>query len=323
MGISAWHPGRLAVAGKKGKYSCAVLELLFHSSFYHSPPPPAKEAETIFQGLRSPHPLPLDVLLAHLVNVISTLEKGAVLVLDDLQAITEDQIHQDLVFLIDHLPISADSLHLVVASRMDPPWPLARWRARGQLVEIRTTDMRFKTEETAVFLNQVMQLGISLEDVRALQNRTEGWIAGLQMAALSLQGRADAPEFIRDFIGSNRYIFDYLVEEILSRQEPGMQEFLLKTSILERLSAPLCDAILGHSNSQSFLDRLEKHNLFLVPLDDARNWYRYHLLFADLLASSLKQSFPEMVPELHKHASAWFEANDLHLGSPDACPCRG
>ena len=270
-----------------------------------------KEAETIFQGLRSPHPLPLDVLLTHLVNLISTLEKGAVLVLDDLHAITEDQIHQHLVFLIDHLPISANSLHLVFASRMDPPWPLARWRARCQLVEIRTSDLRFKTEETAVFLNQVMRLGISLEDVHALQNRTEGWIAGLQMAALSLQGRADASEFIRDFIGSNRYIFDYLVDEILSRQEPDMQEFLLKTSILERLSASLCDAILGQSNSQSFLDRLEKNNLFLVPLDDARSWYRYHLLFADLLASSLKKSLPEIVLELHKRACAWFEANDL------------
>jgi LuxR family maltose regulon positive regulatory protein len=282
----------------------------------------AKEADDLFQSLRSPQPLPVDALLASLVNMTSNLEKGAVLVLDDLHTITEGQIHQDLIFLVDHLPLSASSLHIVVASRADPPWPLARWRALGQLVEVRTTDLRFNPEEATEYLNRTMLLELSSENVRALENRTEGWIAGLQMAALALQslakqdtlllqGREDVQKFIRAFSGSNRYIFDYLMDEILSRQEPEMQEFLLKTSILERLSAPLCNAILGRSNSQLFLDRIEKSNLFLVPLDRERTWYRYHLLFADLLASSLKQSQPEALPELHRKACAWYEANGL------------
>ncbi len=282
----------------------------------------AEEAEGLFRSLRSPQPLPVDVLLAGLVNMTANLEKGAVLVLDDLNTITEGQIHQDLIFLVDHLSLSASSLHIVVASRADPPWPLARWRARGQLLEIRTTDLRFNPEEAAEYLNRVMLLDLSSENVQALENRTEGWIAGLQMAALALQGfasqgaltlqgREDVQEFIRAFTGSNRYIFDYLMDEILSRQEPEMQEFLLKTSILERLSAPLCNAILGRGNSQHILDRIEKSNLFVVPLDQERTWYRYHLLFADLLASSLKQSQAEALPELHRKACAWYEANGL------------
>ena len=176
-------------------------------------------------------------------------------------------------------------------------------------MEIRTADLRFKPAEAADFLNKVMQLGLSAEDVRALENRTEGWIAGLQMAAVSLQGREDVHEFIRAFTGSSRYIFDYLVEEILNRQEQDVQEFLLKTSILERLSAPLCNTLLGHTNSQSILNRLEKTNLFLVSLDDERIWYRYHRLFADLLASSLREAHSEIVPELHRRACAWFEEN--------------
>jgi LuxR family transcriptional regulator, maltose regulon positive regulatory protein len=263
--------------------------------------------EAILQALQSLKPPPIDALLTNLVNELSKLQGEAVLVLDDLHTITEGKIHEDLVFLMDHLPLSANSLHLVVASRMDPPWPLARWRARGQLVEIRTADLRFKPTEAADFLNRVMKLDLSTEEVSALENRTEGWIAGLQMAAVSLQGREDVQEFILAFTGSSRYIFDYLVDEVLSRQEQGVQEFLLKTSILERLSASLCNTLLDHTGSQSILDQLEKTNLFLVSLDDERIWYRYHRLFADLLASSLRESHSEIIPELHRRACAWFE----------------
>jgi LuxR family transcriptional regulator, maltose regulon positive regulatory protein len=265
--------------------------------------------ESILQSLRSPKPPAMELLLANLVNELSTLEGEAVLVLDDLHTITEGQIHEDLVFLMDHLLLSTSSLHLMVVSRMDPPWPLARWRARGQLVEIRTADLRFKSAEAVDFLNRVMELGLSTESVRALENRTEGWIAGLQMAAVSLQGREDVLEFIRAFTGSSRYIFDYLVDEVLSRQEQDVQEFLLKTSILERLNAPLCNTLLGSTNSQSILNQLEKTNLFLVSLDDERIWYRYHHLFAELLASSLREAHSVIVPELHRRACTWFEEN--------------
>lgn len=280
----------------------------------------AEDAGDLFQSLRSPQPLPVGVLLEGLVNLTADLKEGAVLVLDDLHTITESQIHQDLIFLVDHLPLSASSLRIVVASRTDPPWPLARWRARGQLVEVRTNVLRFNPEEAADYLNRIMLLELTSDNVRALEYRTEGWIAGLQMAALALQslarqdtlslhGREDGQEFIRKFTGSNRYIFDYLMDEILTRQEPEMQEFLLKTSILERLSAPLCNAILDRGNSQHILDRLEKSNLFLVPLDEERTWYRYHLLFVDLLNSSLRQSQAEALPELHRKACAWYEEN--------------
>jgi len=282
--------------------------------------------ERMFQALQSPQQPHMRVLLADLVNELSSLKQSMVLVLDEFHTITENQIQQDLVFLIEHLPLSHDTLHMIIASRMDPPWPLARWRARGQLVEIRSADLRFKPEEANDFLNNMMKLGLPLEDVHALENLTEGWIAGLQMAALSLEGREDIKDFIRAFTGSNRYIFDYLVEEVLKRQEQDLQEFLLKTSILDRLSAPLCDAILGRTDSQAILERLEKTNLFLSPLDGERTWYRYHPLFANLLQSSLKQSRAGMVPELHQKACAWFEEHNflsealihaLAAGDPD------
>jgi len=265
--------------------------------------------ESFLQTMGSPQLPPMDVLLPNLVNDLSRLEADAVLVLDDLHAVTDSQIHQDLVFLVEHLPLSVNCLHLIVATRRDPPWPLARWRARAQVVEFRTADLRFNPEQAADFLNRVMKLSLSAEDVQALEKRTEGWIAGLQMAALSLQGREDVQEFIQAFTGSNRYIFDYLVEEVLSRQEQEVQDFLLKTSILERLSAPLCNAVLGHSDSRIILDRLEKTNLFLIPLDDERSWYRYHLLFTDLLLTNLKKSHADILPELHRRACVWFEEN--------------
>lgn len=263
--------------------------------------------ESMIQAMQSPQAQPVNLLLPELINELSSLETGAVLVLDDLNAISDSQIHQDLVFLIDHLPLSANRLLLVVSSRRDPPWPLARWRARAQLLEVRTADLRFTPEEATDFLNRVMNLGLGAGDVRFLENRTEGWIAGLQMAALSIQGREDAHEFIQAFTGSNRYIFDFLVEEVLSRQKQDVQDFLLKSSILERFCAPLCDVIIGQNDSRLILDQLEKANLFLVPLDDEQTWYRYHRLFADLLFTSLKKKHSLILPELHRRACTWFE----------------
>jgi LuxR family maltose regulon positive regulatory protein len=240
-------------------------------------------------------------------------------------------IHDAVLFLIDHLP---ENLHLALATRADPPLPLPRLRARGQLTEMRQTDLRFTTEEATTFLNDVMGLDLSVQDVAALEARTEGWIAGLQMAALSLQGQslqtAARSEFIAAFSGSHRFVLDYLVEEVLERQPPALQEFLLKTSILERLSGPLCDWILGEElpgqperrhdarsadfsvgDSQSILEHLETANLFIVPLDNERRWYRYHRLFADLLQQRLQRSRPDLLPALHYRASVWHAEQGL------------
>jgi LuxR family maltose regulon positive regulatory protein len=239
--------------------------------------------------------------------------------------ITAQQVHEEVVFLLDHLP---PPMHLIIASRADPPWSLARLRARGEISELRATDLRFTPEEAVAFLNTAMGLDLSPEDVTALEERTEGWIVGLQMAAISVQGRRQAPgsdvsAFIQAFTGSNRFVLDYLVEEVLAQQTPAIQEFLLKTSILEQMTASLCDAVLGKGagewggggestpaplllNSSALLEYLEKANLFVVPLDDERRWYRYHLLFADLLRSRLEQIQPDHA-ELHLRASAWLE----------------
>jgi LuxR family transcriptional regulator, maltose regulon positive regulatory protein len=267
--------------------------------------------EAIFQALQSPQPPPLEPLLANLVNDLSTLEEEAILVLDDLHTITEGKIHEDLVFLMDHLQLSTNSLHLVVASRMDPPWPLARWRVRQEVTELRSTDLRFTLQETAVFLNDVMSLNLSTESISLLDARTEGWITGLQMAALSMQGRDDMTAFIRSFSGSHRFVLDYLVEEVLDRQPAEIQEFLLKTSILDRLTASLCEAVTGKKDCQTVLTQLERANLFLVPLDDERRWYRYHHLFAELLLKRLKQNQPDHIVELHQRACKWYSENSF------------
>jgi LuxR family maltose regulon positive regulatory protein len=273
--------------------------------------------EALLQALRSPHPPPMEVVLTNLMNELTNVEGEAILVLDDLHTIKEGQIHQDLVFLIDHLPRSGSGLHLVIASRMDPPWPLARWRVRGELTEIRTKELRFSPKEASTFLNDVMGLKLTSQDIALLDQRTEGWIAGLQMAALSMQGRltSQGPEgisrFIETFKGSNRFILDYLMEEVIHQQPEAIREFLYKTSILEQLCAPLCDALLGCQDSQSILDQVETANLFLLPLDDKRYWYRYHTLFADLLRKFLKQSQPGSICELHQRASDWYTANNF------------
>ena len=231
------------------------------------------------------------------------------LVLDDLHLITDSSIHNGLIFLLEHLQASANAMHLVVASRHDPPWPLARMRARGQVTELRTRDLRFSSDEATEFLNRIMGLKLSSSDITQLDQRTEGWVAGLQMAALSMQKREDIPEFLEKFSGSHRYILDYLIEEVLNQQSPRVMDFLLKTSILDRLTATLCEAVTGEKGSQELLTQLERSNVFLVPLDDEQHWYRYHLLFGDLLRKRLLSGHLGKISTLHSRASEWYEAN--------------
>ena len=267
--------------------------------------------EPLLQSLQSGRQPSMEKLLARLLNDLSQLNKRLLLVLDDLHVITDSQIHHDLGFLVDRLPGSVGGLHLVVASRMDPPWPLARWRVRGELTELRTKDMRFSPEEATAFLNDVMGLKLAAGHIAILDQRTEGRIAGLLMAALSMQGRGDVAGFLEGFSGSHRFVLDYLLEEVLSQQTPETLNFLLQTSVLQHLTAPLCDAITRATDSQDMLGQLERSNMFLVPLDEERSWYRYHHLFADLLRKRLKQTRPERITELHQHASEWYAENNF------------
>jgi LuxR family maltose regulon positive regulatory protein len=258
-----------------------------------------------------PHPAEQETVLALLVNDLMNWKGEAfTLVLDDYHLIEAPAIHHALMFLLEHLP---PQMHLIIATRADPPLPLARLRARGQLAELRAAELRFRAAEADAFLEEVMGLHLSPEDVATLQTHTEGWIAGLQLAALSLQGRPDVSAFIPAFTGSHRFVLDYLSEEVLSRQPASVQTFLLQTSILERLSGSLCDAVTGLGESQAMLEALERANLFVAALDDERQWYRYHHLFADLLRNRLRQATPTLVPDLHCRASAWYEQHDLIL----------
>jgi len=259
----------------------------------------------VWQSRQAPQ---IDALLTNLINDLARAPRRLVLILDDLHAITDSQIHEELVFLLDNSP---PTLHLVVATRADPPWPLARLRARGDLNELRSQDLRFTSTEAAAFLNEVMQLDLSAGDLAALEQRTEGWIVGLQMAALSMQGRKDTPHFVEAFGGTHRFILDYLLEEVLERQPPEVQRFLLETSILNRLSGPLCDAVREASDGQDMLEHLEAANLFVVPLDDERHWYRYHHLFSDLLRNRLQDTRSSDEPLLHLRASQWYEQQGL------------
>lgn len=277
-------------------------------------------------GLQSPQPPTLEALLVILLNDVAGFSSPFVLVLDDYHLITAASIHQVLTFLLEHLP---PRMHLVITSRADPPLPLAQLRARRQMTEVREADLRLTLDEAADFLNQIMGLSLSPEEVATLEARTEGWMAGLQLAALSMRGETDLSGFIESFSGSHRHIVDYLAEEVLHRQPEEIQTFLLQTSILERLCGPLCDAVLSRgaeaqrrrgavddsslpSDSQATLEHLEAANLFLIPLDNERRWYRYHHLFADLLQARLQltQSSPQII-ELHRRAAEWCEANGL------------
>jgi LuxR family maltose regulon positive regulatory protein len=247
-----------------------------------------------------------------LINELNEFSKKVVLILDDYHVIETPRIDQTITFLLDHQPAN---LHLVLATRVDPPLQLARLRGRGELTELRTTNLRFTMEEVKAFLNQVMGLGLSEVDIAALETRTEGWIVGLHLAALSLQEKEDVSEFIRSFTGSHHHILEYLVQEVLWHQTPDTQSFLLQTSILERLSGPLCDAVCTDRSNlgsgREILEQLAKSNLFIVPLDDERRWYRYHHLFADLLQVRLKRFHPELFNTLHLRAVEWFEENGL------------
>ena len=232
------------------------------------------------------------------------------LVLDDYHVIAAQSIHRALTHLVERLP---PRMHLIISTRSDPPLPLARLRASGQLTELRAAELRFGTAEAGAFLAEVMGLHLSPEDVTTLQARTEGWIAGLQLAALSLQGQADVAGALAAFSGSQRFVLDYLSEEVLSRQPTPVLSFLLHTALLERLSGSLCDAVTGQEGSQAVLEALERANLFVVPLDEERLWYRYHHLFADLLRSRLSPTMSALVPELHRRASRWYEEQGLIL----------
>jgi len=247
-----------------------------------------------------------DRMLTSLLNELAAVPGDLVLVLDDYHAIEGREVHEGMAFLLEHLPAQ---IHVVIATRADPPLPLARMRARGELVEIRVAELRFTRDEAAAYFNEVMGLGLAAADVRTLEGRTEGWAAALQLAALSMQGRTDMASFIAGFAGDDRYIVDYLVEEVLLRQPDDVRAFLLDTSVLARMSAPLCDAVTERESSRATLEALDRGNLFVVPLDDRRRWYRYHHLFGDVLRARLLDEQPARVPELHRRASAWYERN--------------
>ena len=263
--------------------------------------------------VESLHPSSTSTALTAVVNDLTRAGEEApgedwVLVLDDYHVIGAPDVHEAVAFLVEHLP---SHLHLVMATRSDPPLPLARLRSRGQLVEIRATDLRFTPSEAREFLNRAMGLELSSADVEALEERTEGWIAGLQLAALSLRGVAERGEvagFIEAFTGSNRFVIDYLVEEVLARQPDRVRDFLVDTAVLDRLTGPLCDALTGRADGADLLAEVERGNLFLVPLDTERTWYRYHHLFADVLRARLHA---DQVPSLHRRASEWFAAHGL------------
>jgi LuxR family maltose regulon positive regulatory protein len=276
--------------------------------------------------LQSPQPPPIELFLASLLNEISAIPENFILVLDDYHIIDARPIDNAIEFLLERMP---PQMHLVITTREDPRLSIARLRARDQLTEVRATDLRFTSSEAAQFLNQVMGLNLSSEAIALLESRTEGWIAGLQLAALSMQGHKDVIGFIKSFTGSHHFVLDYLVEEVLQKQSENIQTFLLRTSILDRLCGPLCDAVLGWgveerlaspASGQETLENLEHANLFIVPLDNERRWYRYHHLFADMLRQRLHQSITSsigdekrIVAELHIRASKWYEDNCLEI----------
>jgi LuxR family maltose regulon positive regulatory protein len=274
--------------------------------------------------LRSPQLPPLESVLTVLINAlcsstskVDAVDQPSLLVLDDYHVIDARAVHSAMAYLVDNLPMhtghsaARQDLHLFIATRADPPLPLSRWRSRGQMVEVRADDLRFTADETAVLLNEVMALNLSAEEIAALEARTEGWIAGLQLAILSLRGQPaeHISRFIQALTGSHHYILDYLVEEVLQQQSETVRTFLLHTSIPDRLTGSLCDAVTGQTNGQAMLTQLEKANLFLVPLDQQRRWYRYHHLFADLLRQQLRALWPGLVPDLHRRASRWHEGH--------------
>jgi LuxR family transcriptional regulator, maltose regulon positive regulatory protein len=263
--------------------------------------------------LQEKQPAPFEALLNILINEIDRQAAPFVLVLDDFHSIQAQPVLEMMTYLLDHVP---SQMHLLLLSRTDPPLPLSRLRVRNQLVEIRADQLRFRRDEIALFLNEAMRLDLSTEDIAAMEVRTEGWIAGLQLASIAMQGDKDVHSFVSAFTGSHYYIMDYLAEEVLSLQSETMRSFLLQTSILERMCGPLCNAVVGADtpetiDGQFMLETLEQMNLFLIPLDEERRWYRYHHLFADVLNRHLEQQLTSQVPKLHYRASRWYETNGL------------
>lgn len=263
---------------------------------------------SILDALQSPQIPPIDSILTAFLNEISAIPDDLILVLDDYHLTDAKSVDEALTFLIEHLP---PRMHVVITTREDPSLPIHRLRARNQLTEIRAADLRFTSSEAAEFLNQVMGLNLTAEEVDKLDKRTEGWIAGLQLAALSMKGQQDIHGFIQAFAGDHRYIVDYLAEEVLRRQTEDIRSFLLQTSILDRLDGSLCDAVTNQSGGRSKLEQLQRGNLFLIPLDEKRHWFRYHHLFADVLRMHLLAEQPDQVHALHHRASEWFEQNNL------------
>ena len=258
--------------------------------------------------LQAPQPPPTESILTVLLNDMTTISDNFALVLDDYHVIQAQSVNKLLTFLLNHLP---PQIHLIITSRFDPSLPLARLRGRGELIELRAPALRFTSTEAATFLNQVMTLNLAAEDINTLEIRTEGWIAGLQLVALALQGRADTTAFIQAFTGSHRFVLDYLVEEVLQRQPEPVRTFLLQTAVLNRLHSTLCNAVTGQENGTEMLATLERSNLFIVPLDNERQWYRYHHLFADVLQAHLTAAQPNQAPKLHQRASHWYEQHHL------------
>lgn len=258
--------------------------------------------------LQSPQPPPIPSIITTLINDLTSFPDDIWIILDDFHLIKSQEILETFTFLLDYL---SEQVGVILTARADPLLPLSRLRARAQLLELRANDLRFTPGEASTFLNEAMDLKLSAEDVAALETRTEGWIAGLQLAALSIQGHTDASGFVRAFAGSNRFVLDYLTEEVFNRRPKGTLNFLLQTSILDRLNGPLCDKVTGQTGSQSMLVELERTNLFLTPLDEERKWYRYHHLFAEVLLNRLKQDQPDTLSELHLRASEWYEQNGL------------
>jgi LuxR family maltose regulon positive regulatory protein len=262
----------------------------------------SSDTAALLQG----RPPPLETFVASLINDLETASQDIVLVLDDYHVINAPEIHRSVAFLLEHMP---PQVSLVIATRADPPLPLASLRAEGNLLEVRAADLRFTADEAGAYLNGAMDLALTAADVDVLGARTEGWIAALQLAALSMQGRRDPTSFIHEFAGDDRFILDYLADEVLDRQPERIRNFLLETSLLTRLTGPLCAALTGQDDAKATLEELDRSNLFLVPLDDRRTWYRYHHLFGDVVRARLLDGSPDRVAELHRRASDWYADN--------------
>ena len=263
------------------------------------------DVQVVLEESQSPH---FEILLTRLISEMAQFPGKSIVVLDDYHLIDSKKVHDATNFLIEHLP---PTIHLVITGRADPPLPISRLRVQGDVNEVRTSQLRFTKKEAAAFLNDRMGFDLSQEGIAALEARTEGWVASLKLAAISMQGRDDRTEFITEFSGSNRYVIDYLIDEVMARQPAEVQTFLLRTSILDRFCAPLCEYVVGGSADMDVIDYLDRSNLFLIPLDDHRQWYRYHHLFADFLSQKLRESERDKIAELHRRASEWYENEGL------------